>query len=93
MLNRWQGNTGKVIRVAEPGDSPLREPVKNAEYNTAQPPKKPPLPPLSPLSSLLSRGVGELESEDILLLLILYLMYRESGDSELLMIMGAMFLS
>ena len=28
----------------------------------------------------------------IILLLILYLMYRESGDSELLIIMGAMFL-
>ena len=27
-----------------------------------------------------------------LLLLILYLMYRESGDQELLIIMGAMFL-
>ena len=34
----------------------------------------------------------ELETEDLILLLILYLMYRESGDSELLMIMGAMFL-
>ena len=33
-----------------------------------------------------------LETEDLLLLLILYLMYRESGDSELLIIMGAMFL-
>ena len=28
----------------------------------------------------------------IFLLLILYLMYRESGDSDLLIIMGAMFL-
>jgi len=36
--------------------------------------------------------ISQLETEDIILLLILYLMYRESGDSELLMIMGAMFL-
>jgi len=36
--------------------------------------------------------MSQLETEDIILLLILYLMYRESGDSELLMIMGAMFL-
>lgn len=36
--------------------------------------------------------LSQLETEDIILLLILYLMYRESGDSELLMIMGAMFL-
>ena len=33
-----------------------------------------------------------LETEDLLLLLILYLLYRESGDTELLVIMGAMFL-
>ena len=33
-----------------------------------------------------------LETEDILLLLILYLMYRESGDKELLIIIGAMLL-
>lgn len=33
------------------------------------------------------------EMEDALLLLILFLMYRESGDKELLIIMGAMFLS
>ncbi|MEG1633574.1 MAG: hypothetical protein RR314_05925 [Oscillospiraceae bacterium] len=33
-----------------------------------------------------------LETEDLLLLLIIYLMYRESGDKELLVILGAMFL-
>ncbi len=33
-----------------------------------------------------------LETEDLLLLAVLYLMYRESGDTELLIIMGAMLL-
>jgi len=37
------------------------------------------------------RFLAELETEDLLLLLILYLLYRESGDSELLMILAAMF--
>ena len=32
------------------------------------------------------------EMEDALLLLVLFLMYKESGDKELLIIMGAMFL-
>ena len=41
---------------------------------------------------LLPDKIGELETDDNILLLILYLMYRESGDSELLIIMGAMFL-
>ena len=34
----------------------------------------------------------DLESDDLLMLLILYLMYRESGDKELLILMGAMLL-
>lgn len=51
----------------------------------------------------LSKGLGRLlpgtldelralETEDLLLLAVLYLMYRESGDTELLIIMGAMLL-
>ena len=47
---------------------------------------------LEGLKKLIPSKAGELETEDIILLLILYLMYRESGDQELLMIMGAMFL-
>ena len=47
---------------------------------------------LEGLKKLIPGKADELETEDIILLLILYLMYRESGDSELLMIMGAMFL-
>lgn len=34
-----------------------------------------------------------LESDDLLLALILYLMYRESGDKDLLIMLGAMLLS
>lgn len=41
------------------------------------------------LSQVLSDG---LETEDLILMLILYLMYKESGDTELLIILGAMFL-
>ena len=45
----------------------------------------------SSLEALLSRLLPDsLETEDLLLMLILYLMYRESGDWELLIIMGAM---
>lgn len=44
------------------------------------------------LQSFIPRTLGELETEDIIIILILYLMYRDSGDTELLIIMGAMFL-
>ena len=89
MYKRYQGNSGRVEWVEErPGAF-------------APPPPPPPL--LRPagqapggLGELLGRflpGAREaLEMEDLLLLLILYLLYRESGDKELLIMMGAMFL-
>ena len=89
MLNRWQGNTGKVQRIDE---SSLE---KEKPSCTVPPPQG----SGTPMESIVKRikkfvpGVKEpLDNEDMILLLILYLMYRESGDSELLIIMGAMFL-
>ena len=35
-------------------------------------------------------GSFRLETEDLLLIAVLYLMYRESGDRELLIMMGAL---
>lgn len=50
---------------------------------------------LKKLTRLFQSATGELrelETEDILLFIILYLMYRESGDTDLLIIIGAMLL-
>jgi len=45
------------------------------------------------LGSLLSGVFPDgFEMEDALLLLVLFLMYKETGDKEMLIIMGAMFL-
>ena len=89
MINRYEGNTGRVTRLPEEKD--LRPPARAPEY-----PRRPtagPRPSVIPdLRRLIPDVMGELETEDLLLLLILYLMYRESGDQELLIIMGAMFL-
>ncbi len=91
MLNRWQGNTGKVQRIDE---SQLER--KKEHAHTAAP-----LPQSSgnafenimkKIEKIVPGAKEPLDNEDIILLLILYLMYRESGDSELLIIMGAMFL-
>lgn len=89
MINRYEGNTGRVTRMPEPHDPPPPPPVR--------PPPGPGRPPYPPPPGLnlgrLLPGLAEpLETEDLLLLLILYLLYRESGDTELLVIMGAMFL-
>lgn len=96
--NRYHGNSGRVTRVderpvasssASPQPIHLSAPLPAPSYNS----KPKPLPLLGgSLSELLPKSFGQLETEDIILLLILYLMYRESGDKELLIIMGAMFL-
>ena len=111
MLNRYQGNTGRVVRIddSQPPGAGMGAPP--GAHSRAPAPVSGGAPP-SPLQALLGGGkagggifdrlsrlvpgklgsIGELETEDVILLLILYLMYRESGDSELLIILGAMFL-
>ena len=111
MMNRWQGNSGRVQRIGErqdrPAPPPREEPRPQPKPQTGRRPAHS-LPPLfsapagrgqggllsglEGLKKLIPSKAGDLETEDIILLLILYLMYRESGDQELLMIMGAMFL-
>ena len=92
MYNRYRGNSGKPERVEEHSDAPA------LGKSVPVPKKTHGAPPLAggDLSSLLpkniSRNLSELETEDLLLILILYLMYRESGDKELLLIMCAMYL-
>lgn len=105
MYNHYQGNTGVVRRVPEPSDEvrfPSQEPPP-AGFSapprpvSAPPPvsRRPPSP-LSGLSGELGRLLSrlspmKLETDDLLLILILYLMYRESHDEELLYILAAMF--
>ena len=85
--NLYRGNGSRAERIEERPSAPHR---------TSQPPaprrtEKPPAAKL-PFLGELPKKLGELETEDLLLILILYLMYRESGDKELLIIMGAMYL-
>lgn len=110
LINRYQGNSGRVTRYHEPGE---RQNAQQPQRQRTQPERRStpnggamtgrPMPPQTPqtqgvlgglndLGRLLPEKIGELEVEDLILLLILYLMYRESGDSDLLIIMGAMFL-
>ena len=83
MYKRYHGNSGRVERVEERPAPPVFAP----------PPQPPPPPPPGSLTRLLGQclpgGREPLETEDLLLLLILYLLYRESGDRELLIMMGA----
>lgn len=88
--NVYRGSGGAPRRVAEEppaGRGPARErapsPLPGLGGAFAEPVKQ-------GLEQLLGRLTGELETEDLILMLMLYLMYRESGDTEMLIIMGAM---
>ncbi|MDO4990431.1 MAG: hypothetical protein Q4E45_08000 [Eubacteriales bacterium] len=91
MINRYEGNTGRVVRLAEADDRRPPPPFPPPPPPRFPPPGPPPRPSADPLSRLFS-GLGELESGDLLMLLVLWLLYRESGDQELLLIMAAAFL-
>ena len=91
-MKRYDASTGRVSGVPE---SVAVTPV--APVMPPPPPPPPPRPAPPPsfgglLPGRLLSGLGELDSEDYLLLLILWLLYRESGDFELLIIMAAMYL-
>ena len=88
MINRYEGNTGRVVKLPEAQDL--------AAVPPPPPPPRPrpgrgPFPGFADLGRILP-GMQDFETEDLLLVLILYLLYRESGDEELLVILGAMFL-
>ena len=95
-LSDLANDTGKVVRIDDGAPTPKPGAAAPSRPGLMQPPpERKPAGLLDSLTRLIPEklsGIGALETDDIILLLILYLMYRESGDSELLIIMGAMFL-
>ncbi len=105
MYRHYQGNSGHSRKVEEPEKKsgtfqgrrlaplpaqPKKEPSKQTKPRQTTPPS-----PLSGLSGELGKLFGKLgsfslETEDLLLIAVLYLMYRESGDKELLIMIGAL---
>ena len=99
MAKRYEGNTGRV-RPLE--DAPAEMPAPPPPAASGPPPHPGPGLGGNPLSELLPRqlqrmlsgSLRDLETEDLLLMLILYLLYRESGDPEWLLTLAALvFLS
>ena len=91
--NLYRGNGSRAERI----DDRRSEKPDNRPNPPNLPRHRPPPQTVTPFAKLpilgdLPQKLGDLETEDLLLILILYLVYRESGDKELLIIMGAMYL-
>ena len=86
MYNRYYGNSGRCERVGVPPPPP-------PPPSRPPPEQRPPGPPWGlsgELGRLLARlAPGRLETEDLLLLAILWLLYRESGDRDFVWAMAA----
>lgn len=73
----------------------ISEGSKKSAHSVKKPSQDTPPSPLLGLSGELNKLFGKLgslslETEDLLLIAVLYLMYRESGDKELLIMIGAL---
>lgn len=91
-MKRYDASTGRVSGMPEPFVAPPVAPPSSPPMMPPRPRPAPPPPFGGLLPGRLLSGLGELDSGDLLLLLILWLLYRESGDLELLVIMAAMYL-
>lgn len=68
---------------------PEPAPPENEQRHT-QPPRRPPFD----LGAIFKKTeAAGLETDDLLMALILFLMYRESGDVDLLILLGAILLT
>ena len=94
-MRRYDGNTGRYIHIPEqrPHQTPP-PPAMQAQSPPREQKKQPPPKGFgSGLQNILSNVFAQgFDTEDLLLFAVLFLMYRETGDKELLIIMGGMFL-
>ena len=87
VYKRYAG--GRVIEVEDGAPEPT--PERRAAEPATIPPAAAPAAGRGPLDFLTGR-LGELEPNDLLLCLVLYLLYKESGDTEMLITLGAYLL-
>lgn len=97
--NRYRGNSGRAERVddhpppPQPQPEPRREPPPPSPSPRSPQPQALPFKPDGQIARLLGQlGQIRLETEDLLLLAILYLLYRETKDEEFLIMMAGIVL-
>ena len=90
--NLYRGNGSRAERIDDRHRGGQPQKPQPQSRSIARRPRRCRLSASCPSWAICRKKLGELETEDLLLILILYLMYRESGDRQLLIIMGAMYL-
>lgn len=92
LYNRYiRGSDGGYTRVAQP------DPPPPGPDMPPPPPRDPPPPGRAPEMDLLNRllarlHLGDLDSGDLLTLLLLFLLFREGADEELLISLGLLLI-
>ncbi len=87
---RYHGNTGRVERVSTDEERPIPPPPPPPVPSPPPPPPPPTAGIGGALDALLRRfDPGALQREDWLVLGILWLLYRLSGEGDYLIAMGA----
>ena len=88
--NRYRGGYGRPERVEMPPPAPRRSVSPLPPPEPAPPEPAPPRPPVRNAPPGLSfPALNRLDTEDWLVMAILYLAYRSSGDWEMLAALGA----
>ena len=100
MVKRYNGNSGQVTWIEDRPSAP--PPPRQPPPPPRQPLPPEPVPSARPAPQTSRSGQSQrnllsflprLEQEDLLMLLIFYFLYRESGDTELLIMIAALLFS
>ncbi len=103
MYNRYMRNdTGACIRMPQddappPGPKPPSGPGASPKAKPSPGPPPIPAPPHRPERDILNRflerlHLGDLDSGDLLVLLLLFMLFRENADEELLIALGLLLI-
>lgn len=103
MYNRYMRNdTGTYTRMPQddappPGPKPPSGPGASPKAKPSPSPPPIPAPPHRPERDILNRflerlHLGDLDSGDLLVLLLLFMLFRENADEELLIALGLLLI-
>lgn len=98
MYNRYgHEERGSYIR-ASMDDTPLPPPPQSAASPPSPPPHRPPPPPQRPPEVAFGKGIldalhlEDLDTGDLLLLFLLFFLFRQKADEELLIAIGLLLI-